>query len=246
MKDGRFNDRTALLARYRLHADVVRAVPDSERLDAFSLAASKIAALIDPDVFPRAEVGDRLRSTAMAYGLIDKYGEDVIQERIAYAISNAVQADANNALNNEDPEEMLVSFESDCMRTARGTPIPNLANTVLLLTAKLPRIVAYDRMSRVTVLMEPLRKEAQFAPRPITDVDIGIIQERLQHLGLQKVSTETTHLAVDVRADARAYHPVEQYLDGLKWDGTPRLDGWLSRYLGVADSDYSRCIGRCS
>ena len=246
MKHDRSSERrNALLARYQIYADIVRAAAESERLRAFLLAARNIAALINREILPRAEVADRLRSTAIAYGLVDKYGEDVIQERIAYAINNADEADADltNALENEDAEEMLVSFESDCMRTARGTPLQNLSNTVLLLKAKLPRIVAYDQMSRVTVLMEPLRKEVQFAPRPITDVDISIIQERLQHLGLQRVSAETVHIAVDVRADARAYHPVRQYLNSLKWDGVSRLDSWLSRYLGVAPSDYSRCVG---
>jgi hypothetical protein len=59
MSDGRFTERrAALLARYQLHTDVVRTAPDSERLDAFSLAAGKIAALIDPDVFPCAVEGD--------------------------------------------------------------------------------------------------------------------------------------------------------------------------------------------
>jgi hypothetical protein len=246
MRSDRYTERrAALLARYQLHMDIVRAAPESGRLDAFSLAGRKIAALIDPDLFSHTEISDRLRSTAIAYGLVDKYGEDIIQEQIAYAFMHGAKADADptSASKNDSIADVFIDFESDCMRTARGTPIPNLANAVLLLAAKLPRVVAYDRMSHVTVLTEPLKNEHNFAPRPISDVDIALIQERLQHLGLQRISTETTHLAVEVRANARSYHPVQQYLDGLEWDGTRRLDGWLSRYLGVAPSEYSCCIG---
>ena len=39
------------------------------------------------------------------------------------------------------------------------------------------------------------------------------------------------------------FHPVRSYLKGLQWDGVERLDCWLSDYLGVGDSDYSRAVG---
>ncbi len=38
-------------------------------------------------------------------------------------------------------------------------------------------------------------------------------------------------------------HPVREMLDNLKWDGVPRLDTWLSRYLGAADTPLNRAIG---
>lgn len=38
-------------------------------------------------------------------------------------------------------------------------------------------------------------------------------------------------------------HPVIEYLDALEWDGTPRLDQWLSTYGGAEDSDYTRAVG---
>ena len=44
-------------------------------------------------------------------------------------------------------------------------------------------------------------------------------------------------------AAERRVHPVRQYLDGLKWDGTPRLNRWLSTYLGVNESSYSYAVG---
>ena len=40
------------------------------------------------------------------------------------------------------------------------------------------------------------------------------------------------------------FHPVLNYLDGLEWDGVPRLDTWLVRYAGIADSELARACGK--
>lgn len=39
------------------------------------------------------------------------------------------------------------------------------------------------------------------------------------------------------------FHPVRDYLDALRWDGVPRLDGWLSRYAAAESTEYTRAIG---
>lgn len=39
-------------------------------------------------------------------------------------------------------------------------------------------------------------------------------------------------------------NPLHDYLNGLKWDGAPRLDAWLTTYAGVRDTAYSRIAGR--
>ena len=39
------------------------------------------------------------------------------------------------------------------------------------------------------------------------------------------------------------FDPVQQYLDGLEWDGTPRIERWLSTYLSADDSPLNREIG---
>ena len=45
-------------------------------------------------------------------------------------------------------------------------------------------------------------------------------------------------------ARANAFHPVRDYLDGLVWDGVPRLDRWLVTYAGAEDSEYVRAVSR--
>ncbi len=50
-----------------------------------------------------------------------------------------------------------------------------------------------------------------------------------------------------VVADAarlNGFHPVTEYLAGLKWDGEGRIDRWLSTYGGAADTPYTRAVGK--
>lgn len=42
----------------------------------------------------------------------------------------------------------------------------------------------------------------------------------------------------------RAYHPILDYIDALTWDGTPRIESFLSRWMGCEDSDYTREVSR--
>jgi predicted P-loop ATPase len=39
------------------------------------------------------------------------------------------------------------------------------------------------------------------------------------------------------------YESPARWLKGLRWDGAPRVQTWLSTYLGVTDSTYSRTVG---
>jgi predicted P-loop ATPase len=57
------------------------------------------------------------------------------------------------------------------------------------------------------------------------------------------VSVEIAGLAVQTVAKGNCYHPVRNYLNSLTWDGTSRLDGWLSLYLGVVPSPYVAAVG---
>jgi predicted P-loop ATPase len=45
------------------------------------------------------------------------------------------------------------------------------------------------------------------------------------------------------QAYVKRFHPVRTYLDSLKWDGTPRIDTWLTRYANAANNDYTNAVG---
>jgi len=49
---------------------------------------------------------------------------------------------------------------------------------------------------------------------------------------------------VQLIAHRNKYHPLQDYLNSLKWDRVDRNTVWLVDFLGVADSDYARLVGR--
>ena len=143
-------------------------------------------------------------------------------------------------------------WHRELLRDGKGRVLPVLANvmTVLRAAPELADTVAHDDMLKAALLKValPLIEGSTFEPdavlpRPVRDTDVSQLQEWLQHAGLEKVGRETCHQAVDLRAQERSFHPVRDWLDSLRWDNTPRLERWLSYYLGAEASPYHAGIG---
>ncbi len=58
------------------------------------------------------------------------------------------------------------------------------------------------------------------------------------------IGKEPLNASVAVAADVHAYDPIKQWIDRLEWDGVKRLDSWLVKVTGTADTPLSRAIGR--
>jgi predicted P-loop ATPase len=87
-----------------------------------------------------------------------------------------------------------------------------------------------------------LSQEAEWHGRPLSEEDVVDIRMLIEN---EKYQPEKGDMDVAIRRTAQdnRYHPIRDYLDGLKWDGKPRLDIWLSRIFGAPDTEYERLIG---
>jgi RepB DNA-primase from phage plasmid len=118
--------------------------------------------------------------------------------------------------------------------TENGKPMSTLVNVMIALRndPAVKAALAYDEMLRSPMLMHACDGDPDFSPRPVTDADVGHLQEWLQAAGLRRVGVTTAHQAVELRASECAFHPVRNYLEALAWDGQQRLDRWLNVYFG--------------
>jgi Virulence-associated protein E-like domain len=129
------------------------------------------------------------------------------------------------------PADWLV----DCIMGDTGKPLPVLTNAIIGLRAVWPDHFAYDEMLCAPVLMRALDGTNLFVPRPLTDVDVGIAQERLQQLGLKRLSKDVVHQAIDMRADKCRFHPVR----------TARASTLFPNYFGSNSSkDYASGVSK--
>jgi predicted P-loop ATPase len=144
----------------------------------------------------------------------------------------------------DSARDQSAAWLGKCILGETGKPLSVLANALIGIEAAMPRAFGFDDMLRAPMLMESLKAESYFKPRPVRDVDVGLVQEKLQHLGLKRISKDTVHQAVDIRAHARPFHSVRNYLDSLKWDRTPRLQKVLTHHLGTEPTAYAEKIGQ--
>jgi hypothetical protein len=139
------------------------------------------------------------------------------------------------------------------IRTEKGIVRPLLANAELAFRKEWSGVLAYDEFRMcVTTLKEPprftLAKEAEWAGskpgEPWTDNDDRLAAIWLQRAECIHVSDEVAGKAIQVVAREHRIHPVRSYLCALRWDGTIRLNDWLTTYLGAKPSAYTRAVGK--
>jgi hypothetical protein len=75
------------------------------------------------------------------------------------------------------------------------------------------------------------------------DLEVVIRQDIERDVGWYPKKVLLTEVVVDLAAHD-TFHPVIDYLDGLRWDGQPRLDAWLTTHAGAEDTSYTRAVGQ--
>ena len=86
---------------------------------------------------------------------------------------------------------------------------------------------------------------ARWAERKLWgDADTTALREFLEQWF--KPSKHDIRDTLGMIADREAFHPVRDYLNGLKWDGVPRLDTVFIDYMSAPDTPYVRAVTRKS
>jgi predicted P-loop ATPase len=143
------------------------------------------------------------------------------------------------------PLQMFAGWKDSLQRNGAGQVAKSkgLENAVIALehAPELRGIVGFDEFQQAIILLKSPPWRELDKPRPWLDVDDSFFQLWLSACDVT-VGKETAQTAVEIVGHRNSSHPLRTWLNALEWDGLPRIDTWLTYYLGVEDSDFARDI----
>ena len=130
-------------------------------------------------------------------------------------------------------------------RTSQGNISADVNNVFLILEndTRWRGVLRYDRFTYdvIKIKMPPFEHNARVGEWTESDTTRLCIW-CAQNYGFTPKENDALR-AVLVAAEMLSYHPVLEYLHGLKWDGKPRMATWLHDFLGAKQEDYSELVG---
>lgn len=100
----------------------------------------------------------------------------------------------------------------------------------------------------IEVRFDVFRDEIMFSPpsrdewQPFSDADYVRLHIALERGGFKPIGRELIRDAVLLVAYDNQFDTAITWIESLEWDGVPRVESFLTTYLGAEDSDYARAV----
>jgi predicted P-loop ATPase len=180
------------------------------------------------------ELGRHIHGIGAKYS--GRLGQEVERSYTKWQENRKIKVDADNeADNSTEPEEPKTWDERDRHNKPKPTRV-NARRAIVALNVKCRYDVFHDR----------LVVEGKIITRGRANLDHVALElrEKIHRAhkfdpGAQNTIEALTGLCLD-----HSFDPVVDYLNGLTWDGTPRLDRWLITYCGAEDTELNHEFGR--
>lgn len=167
----------------------------------------------------------------------------LMAERYEKAVAGFQDAAAAEALAAPDDLDWMKRLEIN----SNGMYLKTVDNVLIVLEndPALKGKIAFDEFANRGLVLGSLPWDARTDRRPWgTSDDAGIYHYIEKVYGIA-VDTKINN-ALTLVSHKHRFNDVRQYLEGLKWDGVPRLDTILTDYLGAEDNVYTRAVARKS
>lgn len=169
--------------------------------------------------------------------------DKVVKLLMARERAQAAADDFDGLDDAELPEDYNDEWKAELEYTKSGKLLCNIANIILILEndPALAGHIVHDLFTGMDSAKDglPWNKNAN----QWTDTDDANLRVWLEKhydiTGKEKIADALT--AVLTR---HSYHPIRDYLNGLTWDGVPRLDRIIIDYMGAEDSELNRAMSR--
>ncbi len=179
-------------------------------------------------------VRDKATSKAMSVEKLDEMRSDFSEDLEEFEAETGEKLD----------DEWAAGIEKD----RNGNTLNTIDNVVLILRndPMLKDRIRYNDFEKMEVAVKhlPWRKVTR-KNRHLEDADDAALRHYLEkYYGITAGNKITDGLNIVVRE--RAFHPIQDYIKSVSWDGSPRLDTMLIDYLGAEDNLYTRTVTRKS
>lgn len=130
--------------------------------------------------------------------------------------------------------------------TKEGEVKSTVANVVTIFRndPNLKGLLVWDDFAKRAILSRSTKwREIYPSDNEMSDRDDAFIREYLESR-YALCCPKKLEDAMVIEAFENKIHPVRDYLESLTWDGQKRLETLFTKYLGVADNEYSRVVTR--
>jgi hypothetical protein len=192
---------------------------------------------------------DATIATALRHHLHGQIGGGTITGTNADRRIEKLLREAEKARGRAERWRDIQAWWPDLICSEKGEPRDCIANGCIILRQE-PTLAGRTRFDEHR--QRPMGRDLPWRPggewRDWTNTDDIRLAEWCQLRGVP-LRSSTCAEAVAAVADDNRVHPIREYLEGLEWDGTPRLDRWLSTHLGAVargepQAVYLRQVGR--
>ncbi len=148
--------------------------------------------------------------------------------------------------------------------TPQGNIFSNAPNIAQIISndLRLREAIAYNEFTQRIVLREPVHTKLYYVHvgsirdringEPMEDHHYTAIRMMLESpngagkvgYGLRTVTDRDLYGGVEIAARMNSFHPIREYLKGVKWDQRARMDKLFIDYLGCPDTPYHREAAR--
>jgi predicted P-loop ATPase len=148
----------------------------------------------------------------------------------------------NDVVNGDGEDKLIFSKNGELSPTS-------MVNVDLMIRyhPEFKDLFCYDEFAHLKTIVScpPWEDPKRFQVREISDEDYTRLTIELEKKGLKPTIT-TIKKILDSSVRKKTRHPAREYFGKLEWDGTPRLDTWLTYYCGAEydDPDYLKFVGR--
>ncbi len=143
----------------------------------------------------------------------------------------------NSDLQKEDLRQGIAEVRGSLDLTDSGAIKNSIRNclTVFMKDPLLQGAVSYNLLTERVDIVKTLWWKKQTAT--LTDTDLNYLMLYLED-NYALTSEKKIQKAISIVADNNKYHPIQDYLNSLEWDGTERIRYALTKFLGAEESEY--------